>query len=232
MPRAPGAIRVITARTAFPCGPPVVAGGMKIFNSKKRVVALSFAAVAVVGAGAVQAGAISIDLPVRGNGKECLVPAAAQALTDQQVTMEPIAPATVTGGCLSYPGSGTVSPNLTGGEMPIQGGVRFTGAGHTLELTNMVIHTRLGEGYTSADLSQDGAPATNITLFKFPVSPSLVTFTPTTVDTRNIPLSLSAPAATAFTNTFGSSPVAAGDTMFTFDGHAEITNAPSFPTLP
>ncbi|GAB2701241.1 HtaA domain-containing protein [Kitasatospora kifunensis] len=196
------------------------------------MVALSFAAAAVVGLGAVEAGAISLDLPVRGTGKQCLVPDAAQNLAAQQVTMEPLAPATVAGGCLSYPGSGTLSPNLTGGDMPIQGGVRFTGAGHTLDLTNLVIHTRLGEGYDSADVSQDGAPATNIHLFHFPVAANLVSFTPTTVDTRNIPLSLTAPAVAAFTNAFGASPVAAGDTMFTFDGHAEITNTPGVPTLP
>ncbi|WP_035839269.1 HtaA domain-containing protein [Kitasatospora azatica] len=204
---------------------------MRIFSSKKRVVLLGLASATVVGLGAIQAGAVTFDLPVRGTGTQCLTPEADRSLAAQNVTLEPIAPATVTNNCLTYPGSGTLSPRLTGGEIPIQGGMSFSGGGHRLDLSNLVVHIRLGEGYTSADVSQDGAPATNIHLLTFPVSPSRVEFTPTTVDTKDIPLRLSAPAAAAFTDAFGESPVEVGETLFTFAGHAEITNPlGGFPT--
>jgi hypothetical protein len=44
------------------------------------------------------------------------------------------------------------------------------------------------------------------------------------VDTQGVPLSLTEPAATALADAFGDSPVPAGDPLFIFDGHAEITN--------
>ncbi|WP_176733035.1 hypothetical protein [Streptomyces agglomeratus] len=48
--------------------------------------------------------------------------------------------------------------------------------------------------------------------------------TPTTVDTKNIPLQLTEPGATAFTHTFGTSPTEAGKPLFLFDAHAEVIN--------
>ncbi|MFF4369481.1 HtaA domain-containing protein [Streptomyces sp. NPDC001594] len=197
---------------------------MKIFNSKKRVAALALTAAALVSITAVQAGAIAADLPVRGKGTVCLTPEAARALVTQGLTFEAIAPATGDGSCVTFPGSGSLSPNLTGGEIPLEGGMRFTARGHQLDLTKVHIHIRLGEGYTSVDAAADGGPAKNIELFRYPVSLNRVTFTPTTVDTKDIPLSLTAPGAAAFTEAFAATPVAAGETLVTFDGHAEITN--------
>ncbi len=197
---------------------------VKIFNSKKRVSLLALAAAAILGATAVEAGAIGSDLPLRGTGTFCLSQEAADALATQGVTLEATALATASGNCVTLPGAGTLSPDLTGGELPLQGGMRFATPGHRLDVTNLRIHVHIDEGSTSADVSQDGAPATTIDLFHYPVSLGRVSFTPTTVDTRNIPLTLTTPATAAFTDTFGDSPVAAGAPLFIFDGHAEVTN--------
>lgn len=205
---------------------------MKILNSKKRVVALALAAVAATGATAVQAGAISPTIPLRGSGTVCLTPEAARALATQGVKFEAIAPATAAGTCVRLPGTGTLAPDLTGGELPLQGGMRFSSSGHRLDLTDVRVHIHIVEGNTTADASQNGAPARNIELVRFPVSLSRVSFTPTTVDTRNVPLNLTAPGAAAFTSAFGTSPVAVGTPLFTFDGHGEITNPLSGPALP
>ncbi|MEU9097337.1 HtaA domain-containing protein [Streptomyces sp. NPDC048361] len=197
---------------------------MKIFNSKKRVVVLVLAATSVLGIAAVQAGAIGADLPLRGSGTFCLSPNAERTLTAQNVTLKAIAPATSTGRCVTLPGAGNLSPNLSGGEMPLKGGMRFTGSDHRLDVTNLHIHIKIGEGSTSADVAQDGAPATHVDFFHYPVSLDRVSFTPTTVDTTNIPLKLTAPGAAAFTNAFGTGTTAAHDPLFLFDGHAQVTN--------
>lgn len=210
---------------ALPGGPPLVTGGVKILNSKKRVVLLSLAVAATLGATAVQAGAVKADLPLKGSGTVCLTPDAVRALAAQNLILEATGAATAAGDCITFPGSGTLSPDLTGGELPLQGGMRFSGAGHRLDATSLVVHIRLGQGSTSADVSQDGgAPAKNTDLFHYPVALSQVSFTPTTVDTRNVPLNLTTAGVTAFESAFGQSPVAAGTPLFTFDGHAQITN--------
>ncbi|MEV7441303.1 HtaA domain-containing protein [Streptomyces sp. NPDC091204] len=196
---------------------------MKIFSTKKRVAVLSLAAVAVVGAGAIQAGAIGTDLTVRGSGTFCLTSDAARALADQKVALEPTGAATASGNCITLPGSGTVSPTLTGGELPLEGGMRFTSTTHQLDVTKFTIHVRIGEGYTSATVAQDAEPASDIDIFRFPVSLSLVSFTPRSVDTKNAPVMLSSDGAAAFTRAFGAAPVASGKQLFTFDGHGEIT---------
>ncbi|MFJ6798903.1 HtaA domain-containing protein [Streptomyces sp. NPDC091268] len=197
---------------------------MKILNSKKRVVVLALAATAALGTAAVQAGAIGAELPLRGSGTFCLSPNAERTLAAQNVTLEAIAPATSTGKCVTLPGAGNLSPDLSGGEIPLQGGMRFTGAEHRLDVTNLRIHINLGEGSTSADVAQDGATATHIDFFRYPVSLDRVSFTPTTVDTTNIPLKLTAPGAAAFTNAFGTGTTQAHDPLFLFDGHAQVTN--------
>ncbi|MFD9409373.1 HtaA domain-containing protein [Streptomyces sp. NPDC059989] len=203
---------------------------MNIFNSKKRVVVLALAATAAFGITAVQAGAIGADLPLRGSGTFCLSPNAERTLAAQNVTLEAIAPATSTGNCVTLPGAGNLSPDLSGGEMPLQGGMRFTGSQHRIDVTNLHIHIKIGEGSTSADIAQDGAPATHVDFFHYPVSLDKVSFTPTTVDTKNIPLKLAAPGAAAFTNAFGAGTTAAHDPLFLFDGHAQVTNP--FGSLP
>lgn len=197
---------------------------MKILNSKKRVVVLALAATAALGIAAVQAGAIGADLPLRGNGTFCLSPNAERTLAAQNVTLEAIAPATSNGKCFTLPGAGNLSPDLSGGELPLQGGMRFASPDHRLDLTNLQIHIKLGEGSTSADVAQDGAAATHLDFFRYPVSLDRVSFTPTTVDTTNIPLKLATPGATAFTNAFGTGTTAAHDPFFLFDGHAQVTN--------
>ncbi|MFF4331123.1 HtaA domain-containing protein [Streptomyces sp. NPDC001591] len=197
---------------------------MKIFNSKKRVAGLALAATAVLGITAVQAGAIAADLPLRGSGTFCLSPNAERTLASQNVTLEAIAPATRNGNCLTMPVTGTLSPDLSRGEGPLQGGMRFASPEHRLDVTNLNIHIKLGEGSTSADIAQDGAAATHVDFFRYPVALNLVSFTPTTVETKNIPLKLAAPGAAAFTTAFGTGTTAAHDPLFLFDGHAQVTN--------
>ncbi|MFD4737615.1 HtaA domain-containing protein [Streptomyces sp. NPDC058412] len=193
---------------------------MKIINSKKRLVILSLAAVAALGGTAIAAG-IGPELPLRGSGTFCLSPDAARTLAAQNTTLAAIAPATAADNCVTLPGTGTLSADLLGGEIPLQGGMRFTGAGHQLDVTNVHIH--VGQRTTSADIAQNGAQAKNLDLFHYTLSPSTVAVTPRTVNATSIPLNLTAPGATAFTDTFGSSPAKAGDPLFTFDGRAEFT---------
>ncbi|WP_171163722.1 HtaA domain-containing protein [Streptomyces sp. I05A-00742] len=197
---------------------------MKAFTSKKRTVVLALLTATALGIIAVQAGAIGADLPISGSGTFCLSPNAEHTLAAQNVTLEAIAPATRTGNCVTLPGSGTLASDLSSGGGPFQGGMRFADSEHRLDVTNLNIHIKLGEGSTSADVAQDGAAATNVDFFHYPVALDLVSFTPTTVDTKNIPLKLAAPGAAAFTNAFGAGTTAAFDPLFLFDGHAQITN--------
>ena len=78
-----------------------------------------------------------------------------------------------------------------------------------IDMTHLVVHIRLGEGHTSADISQNESPGKNAEVFRFPVSLSRVTFTPTTVNIKNVPLTLTAEGTTAFTDTFGVAPLSA-----------------------
>ncbi|MEV7729180.1 hypothetical protein AB0P15_31295 [Streptomyces sp. NPDC087917] len=197
---------------------------MKIYWSKKRLLVLCMALTAVLGVTAVQAGAVDVDLKVKGKGVFCLAPAARRALAANGVTLEPIAPATGSGDCVTLPGTGTLKPDLTGGELPLEGGMRFSGAGHRLEATHLVIHVRLGEGSTSADIAQDGAAPTGVSLFHYPIARSSVSLTPTSVTVKDTPLALTAPGTAAFTQAFGSSPTSDGNPLFLFDGNAEIIN--------
>ncbi|MEU9194574.1 HtaA domain-containing protein [Streptomyces hundungensis] len=197
---------------------------MRILRTKKRIAALSLTATAVITLGAIQAEALVLNVPVRGKATQCLAPEAERVLAAQKVQMESIGSASVSGSCLTYTGTGTVSPKLTGGKIPIDGGMRFANAGHRLEITNMTVNIKLGTGYTSADVSQDGAPRTNITLFSFPVSLSDVTFTPTTVETKGVPVSLAKAGDQAFTKAFGNDVAAAGSPLFIFRARGEITS--------
>ncbi|MFD9516818.1 HtaA domain-containing protein [Streptomyces sp. NPDC059979] len=197
---------------------------MKILNSKRRVTVLVLAATAALGVTALEAGAIGPDLPLRGSGTFCLSPDAERTLAAQNVKLEPIAPATANGNCLTLPGSGILKPDLSGGELPLEGGMRFATAEHRLDVTNLRIHIKLGEGSTSADVAQDNETAQHLDFFRYPVSLDRVSFTPRTVDTANIPLKLATPGAEAFTKAFGPGTTAAHDPLFIFGGHSEITN--------
>ncbi|MFF4369469.1 hypothetical protein [Streptomyces sp. NPDC001594] len=204
---------------------------MKFPGSKKRLAVLSTAAVVAVGVAAVQAGAIAADLSLRGTGTYCLSPEAVRTLAVQGVTLEAIAPATVDGTCLSMPGAGTLARDLSGGEVPLEGGMRFSGAGHRLDITNSIGHARIGEGNNTADVAVDDEAATNVDFIHWPLSVSRVSFTPTSVSIKDNPVTLTDAANTAFTKAFGASPTAEGEPLFFFTGQAEITNPFSkFPT--
>ncbi|MFI5617886.1 HtaA domain-containing protein [Streptomyces sp. NPDC051567] len=204
--------------------PVKISGPVKVLHSKKRVAVLALAVTATLAVTAVQAGAVKADLPLRGTGTVCLTREAVNTLAVQKVTLEATGAATASGNCVTFPGSGTLAPDLTGGELPLQGGLRFSGGGHRLDLTGLVVHIRIGEGRTSADVSQDGAPAKNTDLLRYPVSLSRVSFTPTSVNTKDIPLTLTTPGGAAFTQAFGATPVPTGTPLFTFAGQARITN--------
>ncbi len=133
-------------------------------------------------------------------------------------------PGTAAGTCVTLPGTGTLQPDLTGGELPLEGGLRFSRAGHRLEATHLVIHVRLGEGTTSADLSEDGGAATRSDLFQYPIARSSDALTPTSVGVKRMPQALTAGGTEAFTHAFGSSPTPGSNPLFLFDGNAEITN--------
>ncbi|MFD9406499.1 hypothetical protein ACFWBN_05650 [Streptomyces sp. NPDC059989] len=129
----------------------------------------------------------------------------------------------------SIPGAGTLQPDLTGGEIPLEGGLRFSDAGHRLDVTHVHLHP--GARYAGADVAKDGALASNIDLYRFELSLKTGSVGLRTVDTTPIPVNIAAPAAEAFTNAFGACPAAAGAPLFTFEGHGEITNPiGSFPT--
>ncbi len=197
---------------------------MKFSCSKKRLVVLSITGAVVLGLGAVQAGALAANLHLRGEGTFCLSPEAARNLAAKRVTLEAIAPATVDGTCVTMPGAGTLAPDLTGGEVPLEGGMRFQGAGHRLDITHMSGHVRINEGYNTADVAVDGGPAANLDIAHWPVSVSRVSITPTTVSMKDNPLTLTDAAKGAFTKAFGAGPTADGEALFLFTGKAEITN--------
>ncbi|MFD9333142.1 HtaA domain-containing protein [Streptomyces sp. NPDC060028] len=202
----------------------VVTEGVKFSGSKKRLVVLSITAAVALGVGAVQAGAIAGSLNLRGKGTFCLSPEAARNLAARSVTFEAIAPATVDGTCVTMPGAGTLAPDLTGGEVPLEGGMRFQGSGHRLDITRMSGHVRLNEGYNTADVAVDGGPAANLDIAHWPVSMSRVSMTPTTVSMKDNPLTLTDAAKAAFAQAFGAGPTAEGQALFLFTGKAEITN--------
>ncbi|MFD3875348.1 hypothetical protein [Streptomyces sp. NPDC058623] len=191
---------------------------------KKRLAVLSVAAVVSVGVASVQAGAIGTELKLRGKATFCLSPEAARTLAAQSVTLEAIAPATVSGTCLTMPGTGTLASDISGGELLLQGGMRFAGTGHRLGITNMKSHIRVGEGFDTADVAVDDEPAKNLTIDRWPVSVSRVAISPTSVTAKDNPVTLTDAAKAAFTKAFGASPTAAGEPMFIFTAQAEITN--------
>jgi hypothetical protein len=203
---------------------------MKIFNSKKRLVILSLAATLTLGAAAVEAGAIGPELSLRGTGKFCLTTDAARALAKQNVTLQPIAPATGSGNCVTLPGAGKLSMNLTGGDIPLTGGMRFANADHRLEVTNLHIHT--GKSSTTADFARDGAAPKNVDFLHYEVSTRTISISPGAVDSKSVPLNITSQAATAFTDTFVTTPAGPGTALFVFDGHAEIVNPLSGPLKP
>ncbi|MBT2493929.1 HtaA domain-containing protein [Streptomyces sp. ISL-96] len=202
---------------------------VKIINSKKRLVILSLAAAAALGGTAMAAGA-SPELPLRGSGTFCLAPDAARTLTTQNMSLEAIAPATAADNCVTLPGTGTLSADLLGGDIPLEGGMRFTGAGHQLDVSNVHIH--VGKRSTSADIVQTASAAKNVDFLHYTLSPSTVSVTPRTVNAASIPLNLTTPGAVAFTDALGSSPVKAGEPLFTFDGRAEFTTPFNDVTMP
>ncbi|OEJ35229.1 hypothetical protein [Streptomyces subrutilus] len=198
---------------------------MKSPGSKKRLVVLSITAAVALGVATVQAGAIAADVNVRGKGAYCLSSDAARNLTAQGVTLEAVAPATIDDTCVTMPGAGTVAPDLTGGQVPLEGGMRFTSAtGHHLDITHMIGHVRIGEGYNTADVAVDNEAAVNLDIAHWPVSMSRVSITPTTASMKDIPLTLTADARAAFIRAFGASPTAKDEPIFLFTGQGAITN--------
>lgn len=205
-------------------GRSVVTWSVKISGSKKRLAVLSIAAAITLGAAAVQAGAIAANLNLRGKGTYCLSPGAARNLAAQGITLEAIAPATVAGTCLTMPGTGTVARDLSGGEVPLEGGMRFSAPGHRLDITNSIGHVRVGEGNNTADIAVDGGAATNVDFIHWPLSMSRVSFTPTSASLKDNPVTLTDAAKASFSKAFGASPTAQGEPLFFFTGQAEITN--------
>ncbi|MFI1252862.1 HtaA domain-containing protein [Streptomyces netropsis] len=136
--------------------------------------------------------------------------------------------ATTNGTCVTMPGTGTISTDLLSGEIPAQGGMRFAGANHKLDVTNLRLH--IGSRTTSADVSVDGGPATNVDFLHYTLDPTKYSVTPTTVSTKPMPLNLTSPGRNAFTTAFAASPVEAGQRLFDFSGEAKFTK-PSLPSV-
>lgn len=217
-------IRVIIVGRAVRIEQWIVTGGMRIFSSKKRVVLLSLAATVTIAVAAVQAGAIGTDLHVRGKSIFCLTPEAAQALAAKDIKLLPIAPATTSGNCVTQPGDGTMSPDVTSADIPLAGGIRFESAEHRLDVTNLRGHVRIGQGSTSADVAQDSGAAKNIDFLHWPISLSRVSLTPTTASMKDNPVTLTAAGVAAFTRAFGGSPTSGDAPLFMFEGKGELTN--------
>ncbi|MFK0045972.1 hypothetical protein ACIQU4_17995 [Streptomyces sp. NPDC090741] len=205
---------------------------MKIFSSKGRLAFIAGAAMVTLGVAAAQVGAFAPTLQLRGEGTYCLAPDAASALKAHGVTLEAIAPATVNGDCVAMSGAGTLAPDLSSGEVPIKGGMRFSSALHRLDITNLHAHVGIGEGSNTADVAQDGGPATNIDFIHWPVSLSNISMTPTSGSITHNPVTLTPGAAQVFTNAFGTSPTAGSEPLFYFDGKAKLSNPFSGLTTP
>ncbi|WP_280728187.1 HtaA domain-containing protein [Kitasatospora sp. MAA4] len=192
---------------------------MTIFKNNRTVV-LTLVAVAALGATAAAAGP---ELPIKGTATLCLTQAAAQSLATDGVTLTGTGAAQSAGNCVTFPGSGALSMDLLSGDLPLQGGMQFAGAGHTLDVTNLRISVT--NRADSADVSVDGAPATSIDFVHFTIDPTKVVLTPTTAATSSpIALRLTSPGADAFTASFTHSPVAPGEALFDFTGKGTLTN--------
>ncbi|MEU9178407.1 HtaA domain-containing protein [Streptomyces sp. NPDC048550] len=223
---------MIIAFRAVRVGQLVVAGCVKNSRSKKRFILLSVAATVIAAVAAVQAGAIGSAVQIRGTNTFCLTPEAARTLAEQKVEVEPIAPATASGTCVSMQGTGTIAPDVTSGDGTLTGGMRFTGGGHRLDITNLQGHIRFGEGSTTADLAQDGGPLTNIDFLHWPISLSRVSMTPTTASMKDNPVTLTAKGTAAFTRAFGASPTPGNTPLWRYEGKGELTNPFRSPAKP
>ncbi|MEV6735104.1 MULTISPECIES: HtaA domain-containing protein [unclassified Streptomyces] len=223
---------MIIAFRAVRVGQPVVAGCVKNYSVKKRLILLSVAATAIAAVAAVQAGAIGSAFQIRGTNTFCLAPEAARTLTEQKVEVEPIAPATASGTCVTLQGTGTLAPDVTSGEGTLTGGMRFTGGGHRLEVTNLQGHVRFGEGSTSADLAQDGGPVTNVDFAHWPISLSRVSMTPTTASMKDNPVTLTDKGTAAFVHAFGAGPTPGNTPLWSYEGKGELSNPFRSPAKP
>lgn len=205
---------------------------VKNSSSKKRLILLSVGAAVIAAVAAVQAGAIGSAVPIRGTNTFCLTSEAARTLAEQKVGVEPIAPATASGNCVTLRGTGSLAPDVTSGEGTLTGGVRFTGGGHRLDVTNLQGHIRFGEGSTTADLAQDGGPVANVDFLHWPISLGRVSMTPTTASMKDNPVTLTAAGTAAFARAFGAGPTPGNTPLWLYEGKGELSNPFRSPAKP
>jgi hypothetical protein len=74
-----------------------------------------------------------------------LDPATAKVLTQNKVSVAPVAPATAEGGGIAFPiTGGAVDPNTLAGRITHSGGLEFAAGGTKVKLTNFVVNTVAG----------------------------------------------------------------------------------------
>lgn len=184
----------------------------------------------VAGAGVSLASALGLQVPVKGSATLCLSPAASAALDQNDVTLAAIAPATLdtTGStpCVKVPAfTGKIAPDLSEGLVEVQGGMSFARANTQERLGITALTGDMTTRSISGELSHGTAATANTRILNFSVDPSYVTITTDGVGAAQDPATLTAQGATAFEQSFGFSPVPAGDVLFRLGADAQFTAA-------
>jgi hypothetical protein len=188
----------------------------------KRLISVPLASVAALGLTVAGAAAVGAELPIQGEAELCLTPEATESLDREGITMAGTGDAKTAGDCVTLPGSGKVTIDLVSGELAFEGGLRFADAHHRLDVTNLRAHVK--DRTTTADVSVDGGPATNVDFFYYEITSSNVSVKFPAAETKGMGLRLTQPNATAFDQAFGTSPVTVGSDLFTMEATARFTN--------
>lgn len=179
---------------------------------RPKLVLASFAALTALGAvGAALAGPV---LPVTGKATFCLVKSTGTSLAG-------IEGASTTGGCATLPGKGTLSTDLTTGEIPLQGGLCLHTPQHRLDVHNLIM--RVGSRTATADLSIDDARPAHVTFLTYSINPGRVTVAYPSVKATSISLHLADSAGPSFLRAFPASPIGVRDKLFVFNWTGAFT---------
>ncbi|MFF4402982.1 hypothetical protein ACFY2W_36875 [Streptomyces sp. NPDC001262] len=184
---------------------------MRILKRPKLVLS-SFAALTALGA--IGAALVGPALPITGKNTFCLARGTGMSLAG-------IEGASTSGGCATLSGKGTLSTDLTAGEIPLQGGLRLYTPQHRLDVHNLIM--RIDSRTATADLSIDGARPAHVTFLTYTINPGHVTVAYPTVRTTSVSLHLADSAGPSFLRAFPASPVGVHDKLFVYSGTAEFT---------
>ncbi|GHF46898.1 MULTISPECIES: hypothetical protein [Streptomyces] len=179
---------------------------------RPKLVLSSFAGLTALGA--IGAALVGPALPITGKGTFCLARSTGTSLTG-------IEGASTSGGCATLSDKGTLSTDLTTGEIPFQGGLRLYTPQHRLDVRNLVFH--IDSRTATADLSVDDARPAHVTFLTYSINPGHVTVAYPSVKATSVSLHLAGSAGPSFLRAFPASPVGIHDKLLVFNGTAAFT---------